>query len=105
MDLSLAEVEEALKYTDWYALLKSRGEVIFPVLLRGEVTLAKLVLNEDKEDEDWDRKLKVVVEIEGRYFGQTGWKEIGSHCYGDYEPQWNGIEEFFPKVVKALSWD
>jgi hypothetical protein len=92
MNLTLSDAERVLRYTDWSGLLHAEGEK-FAVLFDGEPLLAEVVQSSDKEDEDNDRDLSVTVRIGEQYFRKTGWAQIGSHCYGEYEPSWNELKE------------
>jgi hypothetical protein len=96
--MDLIEAREALRYVSWDNLLNMDDGRKFAVILGGEPAIGTKVHSKDNEDEDNDRTLEVVVELRGQYFRNTGWSEIGSHCYGEYTPSWNGIEEVVPKV-------
>ena len=99
--LSLSEAEKALRYVDWSDLLTAEDDEIFPVLVNGEAVTATKVFSEDKEDNDYDRQLQVVVKIGDQYFRREGWANVGSHCYGEYEPSWGSLKEVnaTPKYV------
>jgi hypothetical protein len=97
MSLTLSDAERVFRYVDWSSLLTAGEGDKFAVLVDGEPAMATV----DKEDDDNDRDLLVTVEILGQFFQKTGWAQIGSHCYGDYEPSWNSLREVRPaqKVV------
>lgn len=100
--MDLNEAKKVFKTTDWSALLTAGDGEPFAVLVDGEATLGYVVQTDDKEDEDNDRNLNVVVRVGDQFFRKTGWAQIGSHCYGDYEPLWNELEEVRP-VVKPVT--
>lgn len=103
--MNLSEAKAVLKYTDWSALLKAEDGTRFPVLVDGQAALAEKVFSEDKEDYDYDRALQVVVKIGEQFFKQAGWSNVGSHCYGDYEPSWGELSEVFPKTKTLVYFD
>lgn len=102
--MDLNDVETALKFTDWSNLLHVETGTTFAIKLNGEATLATVLANEDKEDDDYDRNLAVVVEVQGRFFRKTGWAQIGSHCYGEYEPSWGELKEVTAVPRYVTDW-
>jgi hypothetical protein len=94
--MDITEAKKALRWADWSELLRSEDGTIFAAMVDGVPTIATKVFSEDKEDEDEDTNLMVVVEVAGQYFQKTGYCQIGSHCYGDYEPSWNELTEVIP---------
>lgn len=95
--MNLTEAAKALRVLDWSDLLAQGVGTKFAALVDGEAVLGTVVESSDNEDEDNDRDLSVTVEVAGQYFRRTGWSQIGSHCYGDYEPSWNEIKEVRPR--------
>jgi hypothetical protein len=100
MDLKVAE--KALRFIDWEELLDEAEGTEFGLIVDGELVTAKVVSTEDVEDSSNDRNLAVVVEIRGQFFRKTGYKEIGSHCYGEYEASWYSLEVVNP-VEKMIT--
>jgi len=99
--MNLSEAQKALRFVDWGTLLEAEEGTTFPVTVNNEVVNATLVFSEDKADEDYDQNLTVVVKIGDQLWRKTGWGNVGSHCYGDYEPSWGSLAEVVatPKYV------
>lgn len=103
--MNITEAKTALRVLDWSDFLTQGTGTRFAVLVDNEALLGTVVEAEDKEDEDNDRNLSVTVEVAGQYFRRTGWSQIGSHCYGEYEPGWNEIKEVRPRENKVVVYD
>ena len=99
--MDLHDASTALKYTDWDALRLAGEDTTFPVVVYGEAVLAKVVEVVDKEDSDYDVQLSVTVQVGDDFFQKEGWGDIGSSCYGEYEPSWGALKKVRPveKVV------
>ncbi len=103
MYLDRDDAERATRYTDWTALLHAGEGTTFPVMVSGEAVTAEVVQVTDHEDSDNDRDLSVVVKIEDQFFENTGYGEVGSRYYGDYDPSWYGVKEVRP-VQKTVTY-
>lgn len=99
------EAAKALNLIDWDTLLNAADGTKFPAVVDGELVWAEKVHSVDKADADYERELLVVVKLGDQYFKQTGWANVGSHCYGEYTPSWNGVKEAFPKVKTITVWE
>lgn len=96
--MNIEEAKKVLRLAPWDELLNEEDGSAFAVLVDGVPTLATKVHSKDQEDSDYDRDLEVVVEVGGQYFKKTGWSQVGSHCYGEYEPSWSSdLKEVFPR--------
>lgn len=103
--MNLNEAKIALRVLDWSDLLAQGVGTKFAVLVDNEAILGTVVEANDREDEDNDRDLGVTVEVAGQFFRRTGWAQIGSHCYGDYEPSWNEIKEVRPRDTVVVVYE
>jgi sulfur carrier protein ThiS len=102
--VDLHEANEVLRYADWSNLLTANDGETFAVKVNGEAVLATKVSSNEKEDYDYDRRLSVVVEVQGQFFKKTGYAQNGSHCYGDYEPSWDEMTEVFPHLTTVTTY-
>jgi hypothetical protein len=104
--MDIREAEQVFKFVGWQDVLDSADGTQFGVILNGEPTVATKVHSENKADEDYERDLVVIVEINGQYYRKTGYGMVGSHCYGDYEPSWNsGLEEVTPQEQTVVVYE
>lgn len=104
--MDINEAKRALQYADWNHLLEAADDAVFPVIIDGKPALATKAHSVDKEDADYDRDLEVIVRIGEQYFRKHGWSQIGSHCYGDYEPSWESdLTEVFPTTKTVVIWE
>lgn len=104
--VTVHEATAALRSIDFSDLL-ARGEgTVFAVILDGEPVVATVVALVEKEDEDNDRDLAVVVKLGSQYFKRIGWGMIGSHCYGEYESSWSSeVTEVHPRETVVTVYD
>lgn len=105
MSLSLTEAERVFKHVDWSDLLESEDGTPFAVLVNGEPTVARVVQTTDDRDDENDRDIAVVVEIDGQYFRKEGYGSVGSHCYGEYTPSWYGLKAVRPRETVVTVYD
>lgn len=103
--VSLQDAKEATSLVDWSAIHRLGDGRKFPIVLGDEPEFAEKVASEDKEDSDYDRDLMVVVRIRDQYFKKEGYAQVGSHCYGDYEPSWYDLKEVAPRERKVVDFE
>lgn len=98
---------KALRHIDWDQLLTDEDGTQFPALHDGLPVLGTKVASSTDRSGDWDddRNVSVTIELLGQYWKNKGWGAVGSHCYGEYETSWYGIEEVFPKTKTVLIWE
>lgn len=101
------EVLAATKFLSWDGLYEASDGVEVGLVVDGEPVRVTKVYSETKRDSDYDRRIAVVLKVGEQYFKRTGYMNVGSSCYDDYESlTWdNELTEVTPSVKTVTVYE
>jgi hypothetical protein len=94
MSFDSSDVEVALETTNWETMFKAPKDTPFAVLLDNSAHLGHKVDNSTADDKT---DVWVVVEVSGRFFKKTGYRERY------YSTEWDGILTEVSPVSKTVT--